>query len=467
MAKNQKTLVKVIKIPIVKPCDDMTWDELGKILRDVRYRAFRLANLVVSEAYLNFHLWRAGKAKEFKSATIGQLNRRLRDMLLEEGVEETYQNRFSKTGALCDYVVSALSQYKLSAVTNKNKWSQVIRGQVSLPVFRSDIAIPIRCDKHSCRRLEKMDDGEVQLDLMVTLKPYPRVILATQKMNEGPKTILKRLLDNPELSPDKYRQRCFEIKQDSQNKKWWLFATYDFPQEDTTPNENIIVGVDLGFSVPMYVAVNSGLARLGRRQFQALGRQIQNLKTQIDARRRSIQRGGRQNLSASTARSGHGRKRKLLPLKTVEKRVNNAYTSLNHQLSAAVIEFAKNHHAGVIQIEDLTGLQEHLKGTFLGIRWRYHQLQQFLEYKAKEAGITLRKINPKFTSRRCSHCGYITMEFDRSYRDAHAAKGKVAEFLCPQCRKQEDPDYNAARNIATLDIETLIRVQCKDQDIEY
>lgn len=446
----------------------MTWKELSKILRDVRYRVYRLANLAVSEAYLGFHLFRTGQTKKIKTETIGQLSRCLRQMLIEEGMNEEDLKRFSRTGALPDTIVSGLYQYKIRSITNLAKWRQVIRGNTALPTFRSDMAIPLRCDKKDQRRLEQLTNGDVEVDLMICKRPYPRVVLQTGNIGFGQKAILDRLLKNHDNSTEGYRQRLFEIKQDSKTKKWWLYVTYDFKASEPVPlNLDIIVGVDLGVSVPLYAAINNGHARLGRRNFQTLGHRIRVLQNQVGARRRAIQRGGRINVSKSTARTGHGRKRILLPTENLRNRIEKAYSTLNHQLSAAVIDFAMNHGAGTIQLEDLTGLKEHLTGTFIGARWRYHQLQQFLEYKAKEAGITLKEINPKYTSRRCSECGFIHKDFDRTHRDRNRTVGKVTRFICPQCQYEADPDYNAARNIATLDIENIISVQCKTQGLDY
>jgi len=85
----QKRHVKVLKLEMLKkPACQMTWQELVRLLYAVRRRVFRLANLVVSEAYLSFHLWRTGRAEEFKTGTIGELNRQLREMLLKEDGEE-------------------------------------------------------------------------------------------------------------------------------------------------------------------------------------------------------------------------------------------------------------------------------------------------------------------------------------------------------------------------------------------
>jgi len=465
MPKKQKRIIKVAKFRIIKPAGEMTWDELGKIFRDVRYRVYRLANLAVSEMYVHYQLSRKSKSNpKKKPPTVDQLNHRLRDMLKNEGVKEEELSGYSARGVVSSYITPALAKYKIGGI----RWKEVLSGRISLPNYRNDMAIPIRCDQPSNRRLEKTSTGDVELDLLVRRRPYPRVLVGTKNIGEGQEAVLRRLLDNDEQSLDGYRQRCFEVKQDRQNKKWWLYVTYDFPEPDTrVHSQDIVVGVDLGVSVPLYAAINNGWPRLGRRQFQALGARIRKLQNQVDARRRSIQRGGRVNLNHNSARSGHGRKRKLMPTEKLQGRIDKAYTTLNHQLSSAVIDFAKNHGAGTIQIEELETLKDQLVGTFIGRRWRYYQLQHFLEYKAEEAGMLLRKVNPTFTSRRCSNCGYIHIAFDRAYRDSHRTDGRVAKFICPACNYEADPDYNAARNLATLDIENKIRLQCKKQDIEY
>ncbi len=472
--QDERRITKVTKFRILKPVPPLTWEELGKLLRDVRYRVFRLANLIVSEAYLNFHMFRTGQSEDFKTAKPGELSKRLRQMLLEEMEKKKIKdaseqlNRFSKINALPDTVAGALSQYKIRAVTNANKWRQVIRGDASLPTFRRDMAIPIRCDKPYQRRLEKHQPGDVEVELMICAKPYPRVVLATRrdKIGDGQFAVLQKLLENKDQSTDGYRQRYFEIKQEKFTGKWHLFVTYDFPAlHRQKPDPKTIVGVDVGVSVPLYVALNKGHARLGWRHFAGVGHRIRSLRNQLDARRRNMQRAGRADLSSETAGAGHGRKRKLQPIEKLQGRIQKSYSTLNHQLSKSVVEFALNHGAGAIQMEDLEGLKDVLRGTFIGARWRYHQLQQFIEYKAKEVGIVVRKVNPAHTSRRCSKCGFINSDFDRAYRDAHRTEKGSAKFLCPECEYEADADYNAARNIATLEIAKKIAVQCKRQGI--
>ena len=463
MAK--KRHVKVLKIEILKPAGDLSWKELAKLLRDVRYRVFRLANLAVSEAYLNFHLYRTGRAEQLQTRKISELNHQLRELLQEEGVELAELDRISKTSALPATVYDALSKYKIGGITAPSKWRDIIRGKASLPTFRANLSIPIRCDKTQQRRLER-SNGETELDLMICIRPYPRVVLKTGKLKDGQRAILERLLDNSEQSPDGYRQRCLEVKHEERTKRWWLFVTYDFPaQSEPHLSKERVVGVDLGFACPVYAAINNGHARLGWTHFAGLGERIRKLQRQTMARRRNMLRGGRSSLSEQTARSGHGRKRKLRSIEQLSGRINNAYKTLNHQLSASIVDFALHHGAGVIQMEDLSELREELSGTFLGERWRYHDLQQFIKYKGEEKGIEVRRVDPRYTSRRCSRCGFIHVEFTRQFRDANRKSGVTTRFRCPECEYESDPDYNAARNLATLDIEDQIRQQCVRQGI--
>jgi len=463
---------KVLKLKIIKPVN-MDWNELGQALRDTRYRVYRLANLAVSEAYVQFHLWRAGKTDAIPKATAGQLNRRLREMLLEENEKNTLQqlDAFSKTGALPDTVAGALFQYKIRALTSPQKWKQVIRGQSSLPTFRNNMAIPIRCDRRNKqgkpiqKRLERTERG-VELELMIRNKPYPRILLGTLGIGESAETIIERLLENPSQADQGYKQRYFEVKED-QNKQWWLCVYYTFPAPAPLKlDPSKIVGVDIGYTCPVYAAISHGHARLGYKAFASLADRVKKLKWRTMQRRKQIQWGGNVATSADSARAGHGRKRKLLPTAILQERVNHAYTTLNHQMSAAVIKFALDNGCGTIQLENTKeSLCEELRGTFLGIMWRYFQLQEFIKYKAKEKGIQVQMVNPQYTSRRCSKCGNINEEFTRKARDRNAVGGYSARFKCPACEYEADADYNAAKNLAIDGIEGIIEKQCAQQGI--
>ncbi|MCX7759341.1 MAG: transposase, partial [bacterium] len=64
-----------------------------------------------------------------------------------------------------------------------------------------------------------------------------------------------------------------------------------------------------------------------------------------------------------------------------------------------------------------------------------------------EYGIEVKYINPKYTSQRCSRCGYI----DKDNRETQE------KFICKNCSYKENADINASQNIAVLGIEEIIK----------
>jgi len=60
-----------------------------------------------------------------------------------------------------------------------------------------------------------------------------------------------------------------------------------------------------------------------------------------------------------------------------------------------------------------------------------------VEYKGEARGLTIQQVNPKYTSQRCSTCGF-THEANRSSQDS---------FCCQDCGYENHADYNAAKNI--------------------
>ncbi|EQD26062.1 IS605 family transposase OrfB, partial [mine drainage metagenome] len=71
--------------------------------------------------------------------------------------------------------------------------------------------------------------------------------------------------------------------------------------------------------------------------------------------------------------------------------------------------------------------------------WSPYQLEQFIEYKANDRKKSVVYVNPKYTSQKCSSCGYI----NRNNRHG-------SEFHCLNCNFELHADLNASRNIGIL-----------------
>ena len=147
------------------------------------------------------------------------------------------------------------------------------------------------------------------------------------------------------------------------------------------------------------------------------------------------------NLSKQTK----GTKRRHKARKVVSRiheRITNKRKDFAHKLSRKIV-----HAFGSIVIEDLS-INDMQKDNFrcinrgiADVAWR--NLFNLLSYKAENAGRTVIKVNPAYTSQTCSRCGY-RQKLQLSDRAYH----------CPCCSLSIDRDVNAALNILSLGLQT-------------
>ena len=71
-------------------------------------------------------------------------------------------------------------------------------------------------------------------------------------------------------------------------------------------------------------------------------------------------------------------------------------------------------------------------------KWSYYELQNMIEYKAEREGISVKYVDPAYTSQTCSKCGYVDKE-NRTSQE---------KFKCIECGFELNADHNAAINIA-------------------
>ncbi|NPE28848.1 IS200/IS605 family element transposase accessory protein TnpB [Methanococcoides sp. SA1] len=197
--------------------------------------------------------------------------------------------------------------------------------------------------------------------------------------------------------------------------------------EKEIPDKNIIeastfMGVDVGIN---YLAVASTTDK--KCKFFAGGK-IKNLRNHYRSMRTRLQSKG--TLSA---------KRMLKYISGKEKRLMR---DVNHKISKEIIKFALENNVSVIGLEDLTGIRDaaltkvHKKRRHTHSSWAYRQLQTFIEYKAREAGILTHYIDPAYTSQTCIRCNHIS----KNNRNR-------LSFECEICGYQNNADLIGAMNI--------------------
>jgi len=121
----------------------------------------------------------------------------------------------------------------------------------------------------------------------------------------------------------------------------------------------------------------------------------------------------------------------------------NRVQPLLHNVSKRIVEDAKTRQHGIV-MERLTGIRRLYRRGNRQSRsyrarmnsWSFGELQRQIEYKARWEGVKVIYVPARNTSKRCSICGYQTLESTQR------------QLWCPTCGTFLDRDENAARNIA-------------------
>lgn len=344
-----------------------------------------------------------------------------------KGIDELFKNTYLKSNTL-DHVLDSMVniQYKrtLSLVTQRikkdysNDFVGIITGQQSLRNYRNDNPLMISNQQLNFKYI----DDTFYLDIMCG---YRLEMVLGKRDNEN----VNELKSTLEKVISKEYKVCDSSMQFSKNNKDVILnLVIDIPQNSSVykPVEGRTLGVDLGVAVPIYMCLNDDTYKR-----KGLG-DINNflrVRQQMQTRRRKLQK------DLTLTNGGKGRKKKTQLLDKLQENERNFVKTYSHALSKRVVEFAKSNKCEYINIEKLT------KDGFDNIilrNWSYFELQKMIEYKAEREGITVRYVNPAYTSQKCSRCG----EIDKENRQTQA------NFKCTKCGFELNADHNAAINIA-------------------
>ncbi len=421
-------LTKTQKFWIVKPID-ATWDELGQALRDCAYETRQALNRTIQLAW-EYNGFSQDYKKVFGDYPKSKENKKIIGYSSLHGF--AYDTLKSEVTRLA---TSNLSQtIKNAADKFRTDTKEILRGDKSIPSYKKGQPIDI---VKSSLKFSKTDDSYIMRAGLLSragAKDMDRkngwFEVVIHPGQNSSKVILDRILSG------EYQVNASKIKWDDKNRKWLLHLAYTFEQKPADLNPDVVMGVDMGIVFPVYMAFNKGLVR-----YKIQGGEIDSFRRGIERRRRGLLEQGKY---CGEGRIGHGYHTRVAPIDTISNKASNFRDTVNHKYSKYIVSMALKNHASVIQMEDLQGIS--MDNAFLK-RWTYYDLQQKIEYKAKDAGIQVVYIDPRYTSQRCHMCGHI----DRENRQ------EQAKFKCLSCGEEFNADYNAAKNIAIPQIEEIIR----------
>lgn len=208
--------------------------------------------------------------------------------------------------------------------------------------------------------------------------------------------------------------------------KWYLHSTCEVPDTEEQLSDDIL-GVDLGIT-------NIATDDTGK-SFQ--GKDITKLRKKRKNIRASLQAKAHKGASRSTMKNT----RRIL--KRLAGREKQTVKLTNHTIAKKIVEKAKEQQKG-IALETLKGIRKNtnkkLRKSQKGLHnsWAFYQLQSFIKYKAKKAGVPVYFVAPAYTSKTCSSCHHI-------------GKRNGEKFSCEACGVKH-ADVNGAKNIRKLGI---------------
>ncbi|MFE1236913.1 RNA-guided endonuclease InsQ/TnpB family protein [Streptomyces tendae] len=200
------------------------------------------------------------------------------------------------------------------------------------------------------------------------------------------------------------------------DSKWFLLATREVPDVAANTDPVDFLGIDLGI-------VNIATTSDGE---ITAGRELNRTRVRERRLRAKLQK---KNTPSARRRLKKRRRKEARRAKDI-----------NHKIAKHVVAEAERTGRG-IALEDLTGIRERVRlqrpqrATLSS--WSFHQLGQFIAYKARKAGVPVVHVDPAYTSRTCAECGHV----DRANRVSQA------RFACRSCGFVDHADRNGSRNI--------------------
>ena len=234
--------------------------------------------------------------------------------------------------------------------------------------------------------------------------------------------------DIPMVMGDYQAEQFDQVKQFAElvrrkDGKWFIMACVEHePEPPCDPDD--FLGVDLG--VENLATDSDGELHTGE--------DVEAVRVKTKTHKQALQ-------SAADLAANHRRRKRIRKkLKRIADRESRFRRNTNHVLSKRLVAKAKDTARG-IALEELKGIRERIRfrkpqRNRMG-SWGFDQLRQFITYKAEAAGVLLKIVDPKYTSRMCSQCGHVEA----------ANRSSQSRFCCKQCGLLDHADCNAARNI--------------------
>ena len=417
--------------------------EFDKLLFDLQLRTQRACNRAITEYWV--HDMQYLKAKENNEEL--KSDKELYGKSFKAVVNSIINNIMGDD--ISANVTDAISQYVAKRYSNDKKQG-LLKGNTTLSEFKRDIPVILRNRGYKVISTNKGLGVELRLfsadkQKELGLKRGTGIKVVFPKLDNSAKAVLKRIIT------EEYKQGSLQLTYNKRKKKWLCLISYTFESKQAANlDKGRILGVDLGITnvatLSVYDNDKEQYIDMYWKERVIEGKELIHYRQKLEQRRRDLSIASKW---ASDNRTGHGYKNRMLSANKVGDKYNRFKDTFNHKVSRYIVDLAVKYKCSRIQLEDLSGFNEYQTESLLK-NWCYYDLQNKIKYKAKENGIEVILVNPKYTSKRCSRCGCIHV-------DNRNCKHNQADFTCKVCGHKDNADINASKNLAVRDIDLIIK----------
>lgn len=434
---------KCIRVTLIK-CLNEDMKKIKQIIRDLNYMSCKAANKAIRMWHDHTRDMMDMKSVD-KSFNIAQYEK--------ETFGKSYRNVIEGEMKLLMPIANTSNISTLHQQLVQNDWKRlkkdVLNYRVSLPTYKLNTPYYIKNNNYKLRN----HNG-----YFVSIAFYNKQELSERGLKVGHKYEFQidKLDCNKKATINKlingeYKQGSCQISI-SKKGKIELIVSFEFDkniEEKSILNSNRTLGIDLGVvnvaTMSIFDSDKGDWDLISFRDRVIDGKELIAFRQKYYNLRRDMSIASK---VVGDGRVGHGYKCRMKPVNKVRDKVANFADTYNHKVSRYIVDLAAKYNCGVIQMEDLSKATSNTRERMLK-DWSYYDLQNKIEYKAKELGIDVIYINPKYTSKRCSKCGCI-------HEENRDGKKDQAKFECKVCGYKDNADINASKNISIPNIDKII-----------
>ena len=292
----------------------------------------------------------------------------------------------------------AINQYKSFKNNDNNNW---------FPHFESFVDV-----RYDNRTITFKEENEETSEIKVSLATTQSRVEAT--------------LQGGEYCFEEFQAGKFcDARLRRQDGEWYLKVHVKREAEIQDAKESeYYIGVDLGINNLATIAVQNREGKVIETKFFD-GSYVSEKKRRFNAKRREYMRKG----LWSKLRTTRGKEKRFIK-------------DVNHKISKYIKDLCEKYENSTVVLENLDGIRNSIDYSKKQNRrlhnWSFAQLQEFIIYKAHEAGSSYRRVPPFNTSKVCRSC----------FEEVSRSSENYSTGACKACKQKVlNVDLNAAVNI--------------------